>query len=108
MFEEYYDPCEGCSAATDYCYYSCPLVDKNVTPTWMMCDFEEEDEDDMIRPPKAISIFYEFFERDGGIPTKKEFDKWFYNKEQGDANNYYYQVKRQFLKKLEEKGVNIK
>lgn len=72
MFEEYYDPCDGCRAA------------------------------------KAISIFYEFFERDGSIPTKKEFNKWFYNKEQGDANNYYYQVKRQFLKKLEEKGVNIK
>lgn len=63
---------------------------------------------DRIHLWKAISIFYEYFERDGGIPTKKEFDKWFYNKEQGDANNYYYQVKRQFLKELEKKGVNIK
>ncbi len=62
----------------------------------------------MTRPTKAIQIFYERFEKDGGIPTKKEFDEWFYGKDRGRASRYYYQVKRQFLKELEEKGVNVK
>lgn len=59
----------------------------------------------MTRPTKAISIFYEYFEKDGGIPTKKEFDEWFYNKDLGEKSKYYYQVKRQFLQQLKEKNI---
>lgn len=57
----------------------------------------------------AISIFYEYWERDGGIPTRAEFENEYYGKvcERGESN-YYYKVKDNFLKQLEEQGVDYK
>lgn len=45
MFEDYYDPCDECSAASEGCYFNCPLVDNNTIPLWMMSDFDEEDDE---------------------------------------------------------------
>ena len=57
----------------------------------------------------AISIFYEYWERDGGIPTRAEFENEYYGKvcERGESN-YYYKVKENFLKQLEEQEVDFK
>ena len=56
----------------------------------------------MTRPTKAIQIFYDYKEKGKEVPTKKQFDEWFYGKDRGRASRYYYQVKRQFLKEQEE------
>ena len=55
----------------------------------------------MTRPTKAIQIFYDYRDKENRVPTKKEFDEWFYGKDRGRASRYYYQVKRQFLKEQE-------
>lgn len=44
----------------------------------------------------AIQIFIDFMEKEGRVPTEKEFDEiW------RGGEKYYYQVKRKFLKDID-------
>lgn len=52
---------------------------------------------------KAVQIFYDFERLENRLPSKNEFDLAYYGKElRRGQSNYFYQVKREFLKEMEE------
>lgn len=52
---------------------------------------------------KAIQIFYDYDKLENRLPTKKEFDLAFYGRVLGsNESNWYYTVRKKFLKEREE------
>lgn len=57
---------------------------------------------------KAVQIFYDYERLENRLPSRNEFDLAFYGRilSRGESN-YYYQVKREFLKETKEECANV-
>lgn len=56
----------------------------------------------MKRQFKAIQIFYDFDRMENRLPSRKEFElAWFGRELRHNESNYYYKVKKDFLKECE-------
>jgi hypothetical protein len=57
----------------------------------------------MKRPFKAIQIFIDYEILENRLPSRKEFElAWFGRELRRNESNYYYKVKRDFLKERED------